>query len=93
MPTPRETRRVTSSGVKGRPREGYFGATGGGLWKTVDGGDNVGLYPSLVIDAHDEMYISYYDMANGALRLAHKHVAEMQENRSEKAAKVQESAH
>ena len=25
-------------GVKGRPREGYFGATGGGLWKTTDGG-------------------------------------------------------
>jgi len=32
-------RSITISGVKGRPREGYFGATGGGLWKTVDGGD------------------------------------------------------
>ena len=26
------------SGVKGRPKEAYFGAVGGGLWKTVDGG-------------------------------------------------------
>ena len=27
------------SGVHGRPREAYFGASGGGLWKTADGGD------------------------------------------------------
>jgi hypothetical protein len=40
--------------------------------ETVDGGDSVGLYPSMVIDSHDDIYISYYDMANGALRLAHK---------------------
>ncbi len=33
-------RSIAVSGVKGRPREGYFGATGGGLWKTTDGGDN-----------------------------------------------------
>ncbi len=33
-------RSLAISGVKGRPREGYFGATGGGLWKTVDGGEN-----------------------------------------------------
>ena len=26
-------------GVKGRPREAYFGAVGGGLWKTVDAGN------------------------------------------------------
>ena len=32
-------RSIAISGVKGRPREGYFGATGGGLWKTVDGGE------------------------------------------------------
>jgi photosystem II stability/assembly factor-like uncharacterized protein len=31
-------RSITISGVKGRPKEGYFGATGGGLWKTTDGG-------------------------------------------------------
>src|SRR5213594_1550382 len=31
-------RSIAVSGVKGRPREGYFGAAGGGLWKTVDGG-------------------------------------------------------
>jgi len=31
-------RSIAVSGVKGRPREGYFGATGGGLWKTIDGG-------------------------------------------------------
>ena len=24
----------------GRPDEAYFGAVGGGLWKTTDGGDN-----------------------------------------------------
>jgi photosystem II stability/assembly factor-like uncharacterized protein len=33
-------RSIAISGVKGRPREGYFGATGGGLWKTVDAGEN-----------------------------------------------------
>src|SRR5262245_55265844 len=31
-------RSIAISGVKGRPKEGYFGAVGGGLWKTVDGG-------------------------------------------------------
>jgi photosystem II stability/assembly factor-like uncharacterized protein len=31
-------RSIAVSGVKGRPREGYFGAAGGGLWKTTDGG-------------------------------------------------------
>ena len=28
------------SGVRGRPNEAYFGAVGGGLWKTTDGGEN-----------------------------------------------------
>lgn len=32
-------RSIAASGVKGRKKEAYFGATGGGLWKTVDGGD------------------------------------------------------
>jgi photosystem II stability/assembly factor-like uncharacterized protein len=32
-------RSIAIAGVKGRPGEGYFGATGGGLWKTTDGGD------------------------------------------------------
>ena len=32
--------RSPSSGVKGRPKEAYFGAVGGGLWKTTDGGDD-----------------------------------------------------
>src|SRR5689334_19420792 len=32
-------RSIAISGVRGRPKEGYFGATGGGLWKTVDGGE------------------------------------------------------
>src|SRR5215216_6575016 len=27
------------AGVKGQPKIGYFGATGGGLWKTTDGGE------------------------------------------------------
>src|SRR6266700_1571895 len=31
-------RSIAVSGVKGRPKEGYFGAVGGGLWKTLDGG-------------------------------------------------------
>lgn len=33
-------RSLTISGVKGHPKEGYFGATGGGLWKTIDGGES-----------------------------------------------------
>ncbi|HKP29107.1 MAG TPA: glycosyl hydrolase [Gemmatimonadales bacterium] len=33
-------RSIAVSGVKGRPNEAYFGATGGGLWKTTDGGEN-----------------------------------------------------
>ena len=33
-------RSIAVSGVVGRPKEAYFGATGGGLWKTTDGGDN-----------------------------------------------------
>jgi len=33
-------RSIAATGVKGRPKEAYFGAVGGGLWKTTDGGDN-----------------------------------------------------
>ena len=33
-------RSIAVSGVKGRPQEAYFGAVGGGLWKTTDGGNN-----------------------------------------------------
>src|SRR5207249_11982080 len=33
-------RSIAISGVKGKPKEGYFGATGGGLWKTTDSGEN-----------------------------------------------------
>lgn len=33
-------RSIASTGVKGRPKEAYFGATGGGLWKTMDAGEN-----------------------------------------------------
>ena len=32
-------RSIASSGVKGRPKEAYFGAVGGGLWKTNDAGE------------------------------------------------------
>jgi photosystem II stability/assembly factor-like uncharacterized protein len=32
-------RSIAVSGVRGRPLEAYFGATGGGLWKTADGGE------------------------------------------------------
>ena len=33
-------RSIAVSGVKGRPREAYYGAVGGGLWKTTDAGEN-----------------------------------------------------
>jgi photosystem II stability/assembly factor-like uncharacterized protein len=33
-------RSIATSGVVGQPKVGYFGATGGGLWKTVDGGEH-----------------------------------------------------
>ena len=33
-------RSIAVSGVVGRPMESYFGATGGGLWKTTDAGEN-----------------------------------------------------
>jgi photosystem II stability/assembly factor-like uncharacterized protein len=33
-------RSIAVAGVKGRPKEAYFGAVGGGLWKTTDAGEN-----------------------------------------------------
>jgi photosystem II stability/assembly factor-like uncharacterized protein len=33
-------RSIAVTGVRGRPKEAYFGAVGGGLWKTTDAGDN-----------------------------------------------------
>jgi len=36
----RAGRSIAVSGVKGRPKEAYAGQTGGGLWKTTDGGDH-----------------------------------------------------
>ncbi len=33
-------RSIAISGVRGQPKVGYFGATGGGLWKTTDGGES-----------------------------------------------------
>ncbi len=33
-------RSIAATGVRGRPNEAYFGATGGGLWKTTDAGEN-----------------------------------------------------
>jgi len=33
-------RSIAVTGVRGRPEEAYFGAVGGGLWKTTDGGEN-----------------------------------------------------
>ncbi len=32
-------RSIAVSGVRGQPRVAYFGATGGGLWKSTDGGE------------------------------------------------------
>ncbi|MGH7655116.1 MAG: VPS10 domain-containing protein [Gemmatimonadaceae bacterium] len=36
----REGRSIAIAGVRGQPKVGYFGATGGGLWKTTDGGEH-----------------------------------------------------
>jgi photosystem II stability/assembly factor-like uncharacterized protein len=36
----RAGRSIAVSGVKGRPKEAYAGQTGGGLWKTTDGGEH-----------------------------------------------------
>ena len=36
----RSGRSIAVSGVVGQPKVGYFGATGGGLWKTTDGGEH-----------------------------------------------------
>lgn len=33
-------RSIAVAGVKGRLKEAYFGAVGGGLWKTTDAGEN-----------------------------------------------------
>ena len=35
-------RSIAVAGVKGRPREAYFGAVGGGLWKTTDARQQLG---------------------------------------------------
>src|SRR5262245_45107893 len=43
-------RSITIAGVKGRPREGYFGATGGGLWKTTNGGES--WFPGTDVQIH-----------------------------------------
>src|SRR5688572_26331824 len=37
---PRGGRTIAATGVKGRPKEAYCGAVGGGLWKAVDAGEN-----------------------------------------------------
>jgi hypothetical protein len=60
--------------------------------ETVDNGDNVGLYPSLAIDSNDELYISYYDMTGGVLRLAHKRAAASQDEPQEKATRLAKEA-
>lgn len=44
--------------------------------QVVDNGANVGLYPSLALDTHDSVYISYYDMGSGTLKLAYRDAAE-----------------
>src|ERR1035441_6161260 len=33
-------RSIAIAGVRGQPEVGYFGATGGGLWKTTGGGEH-----------------------------------------------------
>lgn len=44
-------RSIAVSGVRGRPNEAYFGAVGGGLWKTTDGGENWGPVTDFKITA------------------------------------------
>ena len=44
-------RSIAVSGVRGRPDEAYFGAVGGGLWKTTDGGSNWGSVTDFQISA------------------------------------------
>jgi photosystem II stability/assembly factor-like uncharacterized protein len=44
-------RSIAVSGVKGEPDVAYFGAVGGGLWKTIDGGDNWGPVTDFKITA------------------------------------------
>lgn len=50
-----------------------YASWNGKTWniETVDQG-NVGLRPSLSLDAHDQPYICYYDLNNHALRLAYR---------------------
>ena len=40
-------RSLSSTGSPGRVNEYYFGATGGGLWKTIDGGND--WFPSQMV--------------------------------------------
>ena len=47
-------RSIGATGVKGRPREAYFGATGGGLWKTTDGGSNWTPLTDFITDANGQ---------------------------------------
>jgi photosystem II stability/assembly factor-like uncharacterized protein len=44
-------RSIAASGVKGEPDVAYFGAVGGGLWKTTDGGNNWGPVTDFKITA------------------------------------------
>lgn len=42
--------------------------------EVVDNSGNVGMYPSLCFTSDDEPFISYYDVTNNALRVAHRGV-------------------
>src|SRR5262249_28073864 len=48
---PRAGRTIAVSGVKGRSKEAYTGQTGGGLWKTIDGGASWGPVTDGKIDS------------------------------------------
>jgi len=56
-------RSLGSSGSPGRPNEYYFGATGGGLWKTTDGGQNWAVVKTGMLDDSDVFAIEI-DKAN-----------------------------
>jgi hypothetical protein len=67
---------------EGRPHIAYYDAGAGILkyavlgtngWQTeiVDREGNVGMHPSLFLDSHDEVFISYQDLSGHSLRLAH----------------------
>lgn len=75
---------------QGQPHVAYYDAGLGVLkyavrtslgWRTevVDRSGNVGMYPSLCLDAGDHAYIAYYDVSNNTLKLAREETVALAE--------------